>query len=185
MPSNPADAKGLLKTAIRDDNPVVFIEDKPLYFRTGQVPDGDVTIPFGKASILRPGSDLTVVAIGFTVTHALAAATQLAKDGIDIEVVDPRTLNPLDMQTITASVKKTGYAIVAHQACRTCGVGAELSARIMEEAFDYLDAPVARVVGSDCPVPYNLNQEKLASPDEGDIVHTVLELLGVSAPHVG
>ena len=183
MPSNPADAKGLLKTAIRDDNPVVFIEDKLLYFRASQVPDGDVTIPFGKGSVVRPGSDLTVVAIGWTVTCARAAAAQLEKKGIDIEVVDPRTLNPLDMQTIVASVKKTGHVIVAHQACRTCGVGAELSARITEEAFDYLDTPVVRVAGLDSPVPYNINQEKLACPDEEDIVRAALKLLGVRVPN--
>ncbi len=176
MPSNPADAKGLLKTAIRDDNPVLIIEDKLLYLKSGEVGDGDATMPFGKANVARSGSDLTVVAVGWTVTRALAAAIELEKKGIDIEVIDPRTLNPLDMQTIVASVKKTGNVIVAHQACRTGGVGAELSARITEETFDYLDAPVVRVAGLDCPVPYNINQEKLACPDEKDIVQAALAL---------
>lgn len=181
MPSNPADAKGLLKTAIRDDNPVLIIEDKLLYLRSGEVADGDATIPFGKASVVRSGSDLTVVALGWTVTRALAAAIELENKGIDTEVIDPRTLNPLDMPTIIASVKKTGNVIVAHQACRTGGVGAELSARITEETFDYLDAPVVRVAGLDCPIPYNINQEKLASPDVKDIVNAALTLREASA----
>ena len=176
MPSNPADAKGLLKTAIRDDNPVLLIEDKLLYLRSGEVADGDATIPFGEAAVVRSGSDLTVVALGWTVTRALAAAIELENKGIDTEVIDPRTLNPLDMQTITASVKRTGKVIVAHQACRTGGVGAELSARITEETFDYLDAPVVRIAGLDCPIPYNINQENLACPDEKDIVHAALAL---------
>ena len=176
MPSNPADAKGLLKTAIRDENPVLLIEDKLLYLRSGEVLDGDTTIPFGKASVVRPGSDLTVVALGWTVTRALAAAIELEDEGIDVEIIDPRTLNPLDMKTIITSVKKTGNVIVAHQACRTGGVGAELSARITEETFDYLDAPVVRVAGLDVPIPYNINQEKLACPDEKDIVDAAVAL---------
>jgi len=126
---------------------------------------------------VRPGNDITVIAIGWTVTRAMAAAKRLEKKGIDVEVVDPRTLNPLDMQSIVASVKKTGKVIVAHQACRTGGVGAELSARIMEDAFDYLDAPVVRIAGLDCPIPYNIKQEKLACPDEEDIVRAALDLL--------
>jgi pyruvate/2-oxoglutarate/acetoin dehydrogenase E1 component len=177
MPSNPLDAKGLLKTAIRDDNPVVFIEDKLLYPRTGEIPDGEALVPFGKAAIPHAGTTVTVVAIGWTVTRAVAAALELEKDGISVEVIDPRTLNPLDMGTILESVKKTGRAIVAHQACRTGGVGAELSARIAEEAFDFLDAPVRRVAGLDCPIPYNINQEKLALPDEQSIIRAVREML--------
>jgi pyruvate dehydrogenase E1 component beta subunit len=180
MPSNPQDAKGLLKTAIRSDDPVVFIEDKLLYPRTAEVDEGEVLVPFGEAAIAHPGGDVTVVALGWTVTRALAAALELEKEGISVEVVDPRTLNPLDMPAILSSVRKTGRAIVAHQACRTGGAGAEIAARISEEAFDSLDAPVARVAGLDCPIPYNLDQEKFSMPDEQSIAAAVRAMLGLA-----
>ena len=178
MPSNPADAKGLLKTAIRDDNPVVFIEDKLLYFRAAPVPEEDITIPFGSAAIAREGSDATIVAVGHAVVRAKSAAQELSKRGIEVEIIDPRTLNPLDMNTIVESVKKTGHALIVYLACRTGGVGAEISARIVEEAFDYLDAPVARLAGLDSPIPYNLKQEIHSTPSVEEIVSAGTELLG-------
>ncbi|HET6486652.1 MAG TPA: alpha-ketoacid dehydrogenase subunit beta [Spirochaetia bacterium] len=177
MPSNPRDAKGMLKAAIRSDDPVVFIEDKLLYPRTGEVPEGEV-VPLGKAAVANPGTAITVVAVGWTVSRALAAARELEAEGIQIEVIDPRTLNPLDMDTIVESVRKTGKAIVAHQACRTGGVGAEISARIAEDAFEYLDAPVKRVTGMDCPIPYNIELEKMSLPDEKEIAQAVRDLVG-------
>jgi acetoin:2,6-dichlorophenolindophenol oxidoreductase subunit beta len=182
MPSNPRDAKGLLKAAIRGDDPTVFIEDKLLYFHSGEVPEEEETIPFGKAAVPREGRDLTIVALGWMVGRALAAAKELAESGIDVEVVDPRTLNPLDMDTIVGSVRKTGRAIVTHQACRTGGVGAEISARLMETAFDSLDAPVERVTGLDAPIAYDLKLEKAALPSERDLVSAARRMLGVDRP---
>ena len=178
MPSTPADAKGLLKTAIRNDNPVVFIEDKLLYYRAAAVPDDDATIPFGRAAVVREGDAATIVAVGHAVVRARAAANELQNRGVDVEIIDPRTLNPLDMETITNSAKKTGRVLIVHLACLTGGIGAEISARITEQAFDYLDAPVKRVAGLDCPIPYNLKQEIYATPSEEDIVAAVLGLLG-------
>jgi pyruvate/2-oxoglutarate/acetoin dehydrogenase E1 component len=177
MPSTPADAKGLLKTAIRDDNPVVFVEEKTIYFTQGEVPDGEHTIPFGQAEVKREGGDVTLVATGITVRRALRAARQLAEEGIEVEVIDPRTLVPLDMETIVRSVRKTGRAVVAHQAPITGGVGAEISARIQEQAFDWLDAPVKRVAGLDVPAPYYVELEKQAFVHEGDIIEGVRDVL--------
>jgi pyruvate dehydrogenase E1 component beta subunit len=177
MPSTPGDAKGLLKTAIRDDNPVVFVEEKTIYFTQGEVPDDEYTIPFGQAEVKREGRDVTLVATGITVRRALQAARQLAKEGIDVEVIDPRTLVPLDMGTIARSVRKTGRAVVAHQAPITGGVGAEISARIQEEAFDWLDAPVKRVAGLDVPAPYYVELEKQAFVHVDDIVNGVRNVL--------
>ena len=169
MPSTPRDAKGLLKTAIRSDNPVVFIEEKTIYFQLGEVPEEEYTIPFGVADVKRAGKDVTLVATGITVLRALRAARRLAEEGIEAEVIDPRTLVPLDMETIVRSLRKTHRLVVAHQAPKTCGFGAELAALVQELAFDELDAPVVRVAGLDVPAPYNLELEKKAMVQEDDI----------------
>ncbi len=170
MPSTPADAKGLLKAAIRDDNPVVFIEHKLLYNRKGPVPEGEHLVPLGQADIKRPGRHLTIIALSAMVQKALAAADTLAAEGIQAEVVDPRTLVPLDEATILESVRRTGRVLITHEACRTGGVGAEILARIVEEAFDYLDAPVRRLAGRDLPIPYSKDLERQVIPQEEDIV---------------
>ena len=156
MPSTPYDAKGLLLAAIRDDNPVIFVEQKLLYKTRGPVPEEDYTVPLGKADIKRAGRDLTIVATGVMVARALEAAEQLARQGIEVEVVDPRTLKPLDAEPIIQSVSKTGRVLIVHEAARTGGYGGELAAIIAEsEAFDYLDAPIVRLAGRDMPIPYN------------------------------
>ena len=177
MPSTPYDAKGLLKTAIRNDNPVVFIENKTIYFTLGEVPEEEYTIPFGQADVKRTGKYVTIVATGITVGRALKAARILAEEGIDVEVIDPRTLVPLDMDTIIKSVRKTLHAVVAHQAPKTGGVGAEIVAQIQEQAFDYLDAPIKRIAGLDTPAPYNVELEKKALVYEDDIVDGVRQVL--------
>ncbi|NMB17161.1 MAG: alpha-ketoacid dehydrogenase subunit beta [Firmicutes bacterium] len=177
MPATPYDAKGLLKSAIRDDNPVIFLENKNLYFRKGPVPEGEYTIPLGVADIKRPGRDVTLIATSRMVGEALEAAEVLAQSGIDVEVIDPRTVAPLDMGTIVDSVKKTNRAVIVHEACRTCGIGAEIGMRLMEEAFDYLDAPVKRVAAVDVPVPYNRILEDAALPNLEDIISGVREVL--------
>jgi acetoin:2,6-dichlorophenolindophenol oxidoreductase subunit beta len=170
-PSQPADAKGLLKSAIRDDNPVVFLEHKLLYFTKGEVPsDPDFTVPLGVADVKRTGKHVTVVGIHTMVNKALAAAEQLAIEGIELEVIDPRTLSPLDEDTIVRSVKKTGRLIVSHEAYRTSGFGAEIVARVTEAAFDYLDAPPLRVCARDVPLPYAEVLEMAALPQTDDIV---------------
>ncbi len=153
IPSSPYEAKGLLKSALRDPNPVLFIENVKLYNRKGDVPEDEYLIPFGTASILRSGSDVSLVAISGTVPEALAAAEQLAGEGISVEVLDPCTLNPLDIETLANSLRKTGRMVITHDGYRTCGVAAEISQRIMEECFDYLNAPITRVAGLDVPVP--------------------------------
>jgi pyruvate dehydrogenase E1 component beta subunit len=153
IPSTPYDAKGLMKTALNEPNPVVFIENVKLYATKGEVPEEDYSIPFGEARTLREGKDVTLVAISGTVPEALAAAEQLEADGISIEVVDPRTLAPLDTEALAASLQKTHRMVITHDAYRTCGVAAEISQRMMETAFDYLDAPISRVTGLDVPVP--------------------------------
>src|SRR5262249_52501420 len=142
MPSTPADAKGLLKTAIRDPNPVIFLEHKLLYFVKGHVPEDDYTIPFGEAVIRRPAQHVTVVANQELMRRALAAADDLANEGVYIEVIDPRTLVPLDIDTIVASIKKTGRLVVCHEASRRAGWAAEIAAEVSERAFDFLDAPI-------------------------------------------
>ncbi len=178
IPSTPADAKGLLKAAIRDDNPVVFIEHKLLYNRKGQVPEGEHMVPLGQAEIKRSGRDLTIVAISNMVPKALEAAETLAAEGIEVEVVDPRTLVPLDEATILDSVRRTGRALIVHEACRTGGVGAEILSRIVEEGFDYLDAPVRRLAGRDLPIPYSKELERQVIPQAEDIVREARRLLG-------
>ena len=180
IPSTPADAKGLLKAAIRDDNPVVFIEHKLLYNRKGQVPEGEHLVPLGQAEIKRPGRDLTIVAISNMVPKALEAAETLAAEGIEVEVVDPRTLVPLDEATILDSVRRTGRVLIVHEACRTGGVGAEILSRIVEEGFDYLDAPVRRLAGRDLPIPYSKELERQVIPQVEDIVREARRLLGRS-----
>ena len=177
MPGTPADAKGLLKSAIRSDDPVVFIEHKLLYNSKGDVPDGDVTIPLGVADVKRAGTDVTVVAYSRMTEFALAAAERLADERIDVEVVDPRTLNPLDMDTIVASVEKTGRVVVCHEACKTGGVGAEIAAQIMERAFYYLDGPIVRVAAKDVPIPNVQVLEHMALPQVDDIVRGVRQCL--------
>lgn len=176
MPSTPADAKGLLTSAIRNNNPVVFIEHKALYKVAEQVPVGEYTLPLSQTHVKRVGTDVTVIATAVMVRYALSAAEELAKQGIEVEVVDPRTIYPLDRKTIIESVKKTGRAIVVHEACKTGGFGGEVSAVIMEEAFDYLDAPVVRCAGLDVPIPYSLPLEKAVVPDVNRIIKEVKAL---------
>jgi pyruvate dehydrogenase E1 component beta subunit len=177
MPSTPADAKGLLKTSIRDDDPVIFIEQERMYGSKGEVPeDPDFTIPLGVADVKREGKDATIVARSLMVPVALKAAEQLEKDGVSVEVIDPRTIRPLDIDTIVASVKKTNRVVVAEESHPFCGVGAEISTEIMERAFDYLDAPVKRVSGADVPMPYAKNLEERAIPTVNDLVAAVREV---------
>jgi pyruvate dehydrogenase E1 component beta subunit len=170
-PFSAADYKGLLKAAIRDPNPVIFLENEVLYGHTGEVPKlDDYVIPIGKARIVRTGKDVTLISWSNGMTYALKAADELAKEGIEAEVVDLRTLRPMDTDTIIASVKKTGRAVTVEEGWQQSGVGAEIAARIMEHAFDYLDAPVARVSGKDVPMPYAANLEKLALPSVAEVV---------------
>jgi pyruvate dehydrogenase E1 component beta subunit len=177
MPATPADAKGLLKSAIRDDDPVIFIEQERMYGIKGEVPDDDeFTIPLGVADIKREGADATIVARSLMVPTALKAAEELEKQGVSCEVIDPRTIRPLDIETIIESVKKTNRVVVAEESHPFCGVGAEISAEIAERAFDYLDAPVKRVSGADVPMPYAKNLEQLAIPDVNKIVAAVREV---------
>jgi pyruvate/2-oxoglutarate/acetoin dehydrogenase E1 component len=176
-PATPADAKGLLKSAIRDDNPVLCVEHKLLYATTGPVPDGDVTVPLGQAAIRREGRDVTLVAYSYYVGVALQAAEALARDGIEAEVVDLRTLVPLDTAAVLDSVRKTGRLVCIEEGTRTGGVGAEIAARVAEEAYEYLDAPIRRVATPDIPIPFSPVLEDAALPKVDGIVHTVLELL--------
>jgi pyruvate dehydrogenase E1 component beta subunit len=170
-PYSAADAKGLLKAAIRDPNPVIFLENEVLYGHTGEVPKlDDYVIPIGKARIVRAGSHVTIISWSNGMTYALKAADELAKDGIEAEVIDLRTLRPMDTETIVNSVKKTGRAVTVEEGWAQSGVGAEIAARIMEHAFDYLDAPVTRVSGKDVPMPYAANLEKLALPSAAEVV---------------
>ena len=170
-PSTAADAKGLLKAAIRDPNPVVFLENEILYGHSSPVPKlDDFVLPIGKAKIARAGNDVTIVAWSMGMTYALKAAEQLADDGIDAEVIDLRTLKPMDTDAIVASVQKTGRAVAVEEGWQQSGVGAEIAARIMDFAFDYLDAPVARVSGKEVPMPYAANLEKLALPSVAEVV---------------
>jgi pyruvate dehydrogenase E1 component beta subunit len=170
-PSNASDAKGLLKAAIRDDNPVIFLENEILYGKSAEVPSlEDFVIPIGKARIARAGAHVTFVSFSIGVAHALAAADALAKESIEAEVIDLRTLRPMDVPAIVASVKKTGRCVSIEEGWPQSGVGAEIAAKVQEEAFDYLDAPVLRVTGKDVPMPYAANLEKLALPSVDEIV---------------
>ncbi|HKS20363.1 MAG TPA: pyruvate dehydrogenase complex E1 component subunit beta [Bradyrhizobium sp.] len=170
-PFSAADYKGLLKAAIRDPNPVIFLENEVLYGHTGEVPKlDDYVIPIGKARVVRSGGHVTIISWSNGMTYALKAADELAEEGIEAEVIDLRTLRPMDTDTIIASVKKTGRAVTVEEGWQQSGVGAEIAARIMEQAFDYLDAPVARVSGKDVPMPYAANLEKLALPSVAEVV---------------
>ncbi|MGQ9631585.1 MAG: alpha-ketoacid dehydrogenase subunit beta [bacterium] len=181
MPSTPYDAKGLLKSAIRDDNPVMFIEHKLLYNTKGEVPDGDYTIPIGVADVKREGRDVTITSHSRMTLLALEAAGELEKDGIDAEVVDLRTISPLDMGTIAKSVKKTGRLVTVEEGCRNVGIGAEVAARVVEECFDYLDAPVRRVAALDTPIPCNRTLERAVIPEVEDIIAGVKKLFNSKA----
>ncbi|MCD6425510.1 MAG: alpha-ketoacid dehydrogenase subunit beta [Anaerolineales bacterium] len=177
MPTTPYDVKGLLISSIRDNNPVVFIEHKLLYKTKGEVPEEMYEIPLGKADIKREGKDLTIIATGIMVQKSLAAAEELIKEGIDIEVLDPRTLRPLDTESIVKSVKKTGKVLIVHEAVKTGGFGGELAGVIAEsEAFGYLEAPIIRLAGREVPIPYNRDLEKAAVPQIEDIVEKAREL---------
>jgi acetoin:2,6-dichlorophenolindophenol oxidoreductase subunit beta len=169
MPSTPFDAKGLLIAAIRDDNPVIFLEHKMLYGLTGEVPEESYTIPIGRAEIKRPGTDVTVVATGFMVQQALRAAAKAEADGLSVEVLDPRSLLPLDETAILESVKKTHRLIVVHEAVKFAGCGAEIAALVAEKAFDYLDAPIMRIGAPFCPVPFSQILEAAYLPGEAAI----------------
>ncbi|MGH2370117.1 MAG: alpha-ketoacid dehydrogenase subunit beta [Chloroflexota bacterium] len=178
MPTTAYDAKGLLKTAIRDDNPVVFVENKVLYASAkGEVPEDDYTIPFGKASIRREGKDVTIVALQRMLETALEAADELAGEGIEAEVIDPRTLVPLDVDAIASSVKKTHRAVVVHEAHERIGFGAEIVAQIVTHAFDYLDAPPVRVANPNVPTPFSRALEELSIPSASQVAQAVRELM--------
>ena len=170
-PYSAADAKGLLKAAIRDPNPVIFLENEILYGQSSPVPKlDDYVLPIGKARIARAGQHVTLVAWSIGMTYALKAADELAKEGIEAEVIDLRTIRPMDTETVIVSVRKTGRVVVVEEGWQQCGVGSEVSARLMEQAFDYLDAPVTRVSGKDVPMPYAANLEKLALPSVAEVV---------------
>ncbi|MBO8141607.1 MAG: alpha-ketoacid dehydrogenase subunit beta [Firmicutes bacterium] len=177
-PATPHDAKGLLKAAIRDNNPVVVFEHKLLYKTKGPVPEDEYTVPIGKAAVRREGRDVTVVATSVMVPRSLQAAERLADEGISAEVIDLRSLRPLDAETVIASVCKTGRAVVVHEANKFAGFGGEIVGTIVEsEAFDFLDAPVLRLAGKDVPIPYNPRLEKAAVPQEDDIVEACRRLM--------
>ncbi|MDO6451215.1 alpha-ketoacid dehydrogenase subunit beta [Oceanobacillus profundus] len=178
QPSTAYDAKGLLKAAMDDDNPVIFYEHKLLYKTSSEVPEEEYSIPLGKAEVKREGTDITIVATAIMVHKALEAAAELEKEGISVEVVDPRTLVPLDTETIIESVAKTGHLVVVHEAVKRGGFGGEIASMIAEsEAFDYLDAPIKRLGGVETPIPYNPELEKAAIPQVPDIVNAVKETL--------
>jgi pyruvate dehydrogenase E1 component beta subunit len=176
-PGTPEDAKGLLKAAIRSDDPVMFIEHATLYQWRGEVPDGDYTIPIGKSKVQRPGADATIVTYSKGLQLSMQAADSLAKEGIDVEVVDLRSLRPLDMGPVVESFKKTNRAVIVEEGWKSYGVGAEVSARLYEEAFDYADAPIKRVAQKEVPLPYNQELEQMALPQAEDIVEAVKEVL--------
>ncbi|MEI6157408.1 MAG: pyruvate dehydrogenase complex E1 component subunit beta [Atribacterota bacterium] len=177
MPSTPFDAKGLLKAAIREDNPIMFIEHKMLYNTKGPLPEGDYIVPIGVADVKRKGSDVTIIAYSRMLLVALEAAETLAKEGIDAEVIDPRTLSPLDLDTFLTSVKKTNHVVIVSEACKTGGPGAEIGMRILEEGFDYLDAPIVRLGAADAPVPCSRYLEDNSIPQPPDVVKAVKALL--------
>ena len=177
MPSTPYDAKGLLKTAIRDDNPVIFIEHKQLYLTEGEVPEGEYLIPFGQADIKRPGKDVTILTYSFMTLECLKAAEVLKEKGIDAEVIDLRTLVPLDEACILKSVEKTGRLVVVHEAWKRGGVGGDIISMVNEKAFYSLEAPPVRVAGKNTTVPFNKNLEKLCVPSVNEIVAGVMEAI--------
>jgi pyruvate dehydrogenase E1 component beta subunit len=177
MPATPADAKGLLKSAIRDDDPVVFIEGEMLYNLNGEVPEGEHVVPLGKADVKRPGRDVTIICHSKTVAVALKAAEQLAADGVDAEVIDLRTIRPLDEEAILSSVVRTHRCVVAEEGWPFAGVGAQVVDTIQREAFDDLDAPVLRITGADVPMPYNKQLEKAAKVDPARVIAAVNSVL--------
>jgi len=181
LPSTPADAKGLLKSAIRDDNPVVFLYHFLLMLEKGEAPDDDFVVPFGVADVKRSGKDLTIVATGWMVPKSLAAAEQLEKDGIDAEVIDPRTLAPLDVNTIAESVRKTGRLVLVDQAPRHSSAAAVIAGEIAERAFQHLKAPVRMVTALDTPIPYSPLMEKYVLPDEAKIISAAKSVLAKQA----
>ena len=177
-PWSASDAKGLLKSAIRDPNPIIFLENEMLYGQSFPVPDAaDFTVPIGQAKIERPGAHVTLVAFSVMVGKALQAAEKLAEEGIDAEVINLRTIRPLDIDTIIQSVQKTGRLVTVEEGWAFSGIGGEIAAQIMEKAFDYLDAPILRVAGKDVPMPYAANLEKLALPHVEDVVQAVNAVL--------
>jgi 2-oxoisovalerate dehydrogenase E1 component beta subunit len=176
-PATPYDAKGLLKAAVRDDNPVIYFENKYLYRHAkGEVPQGEYVVPIGVADVKRQGEDVTLIAYGAMVQESLAAAEELALEGIDVEVVDLRSLKPLDRETVLASARKTGKIAIAHEAYRTCGMGGELAALISEDAFEWLDAPLVRITAPDTPVPYSPPLEDAFRPNAGKIAGALRDL---------
>ena len=176
-PGTPADAKGLLKAAIRSNDPVLFIENATMYQVRGEVPDGDYVVPIGKSTIQRPGKDVTIVTYSKGLEISMKAAEELAKDGIEAEIVDLRSLRPLDMGPVIESFKKTNRAVIVEEGWKSYGVGAEVSSRIYEQAFDYVDAPVVRVAQKEVPLPYNRTLEQSALPQPADVVAAVREVL--------
>ena len=176
-PGSPADAKGMLKTAIRGNNPVLFIEHATLYQTRGEVPEGDFVVPLGKSTVQRPGRDVTIVTYSKMLEISLKAADQLAQAGIEAEIVDLRSLRPLDMEPVIESFKKTNRAVVVEEGWPSFGIGAEVSARIYEQAFDYVDAPIRRVAQKEVPLPYNRTLEQLAIPTVEDVIAAVKEVL--------
>ena len=176
-PGTPEDAKGLLKSAIRSDDPVLFIEHATLYQLRGEVPDGDYNTPIGKSRIHRPGKDVTIVTYSKMLETSSKAAEQLAQEGIEAEIVDLRTLRPLDMEPVLESFKKTNRAVIVEEGWRSFGVGSEVAARIYEEAFDYVDAPIRRVAQKEVPLPYNRALEQMALPQVEDVIRAVKEVL--------
>ena len=176
-PGTPKDAKGLLKSAIRSQDPILFIEHATLYQSRGEVPDGDYTIPIGKSVIQRPGKDVTLVTYSKMLETSTKAAEQLSKEGIEVEIVDLRTLRPLDMDPILESFKKTNRAVIVEEGWKSYGVGAEIASRIYEEAFDWVDAPIKRVAQAEVPLPYNRSLEQLALPSVENIISAVKEVL--------
>ena len=178
MPSNPADAKGLLKSAIRDPNPVLFLEHKALYNRRGPVPDGEHLVPIGVAATVRPGSDVTVVAWGSLVGRSVTAAERLAADGVDVEVIDPRGIRPLDLDAILASVERTGRLVLVHEAPAPGGPGAEVAAVVAERAIDVLQAPIVRVTTPDTYFPQSVHLERMMLPTDDDVVAAIRRTLG-------
>ena len=176
-PGTPADAKGLLKSAIRSDDPVLFIEHATLYQTRGEVPEGEYLVPIGKSTVQRPGKDVTIVTYSKMLEISMKAADQLAKDGIEVEIVDLRSLRPLDMDPVIESFKKTNRAVIVEEGWKSYGVGSEVSARIYEQAFDYVDAPVKRVAQKEVPLPYNRTLEQSALPQVEDVIAAVKEVL--------
>ena len=177
-PTTPEDAKGMLKSAIRDDNPVMFLESMSLYNLRGEVPDEEYTTPLGKAALRREGADLTIIGVSRQAVMAMAAAPRLEEEDVDVEVIDLRTVRPIDWEPIVKSVKKTNRALVCEEGWPTYGVGAELAAGIQERCFDYLDAPILRLGGAEVPMPYNQLLERAAIPSADDIVRMALKTIG-------